>query len=409
MEFQWKAGREPFCVPQSIDYASNINNFDDIKKFQSIPQLDVPKIFAKCMEEDYGFYQDAIHLIPDGEPLEFRPNGGWKIRVAEPYLPEAAKKYVIDSLESGMISSASPAVERLSSILKEIFGVDVAQPCSSGFSSLLLAMQAANIGPGDDVIMPTLTMVAVGNSAHYVGARPIFADNCPENRYNPGWRQIEEVATDKVKAVVICHLYGVPCSDLDLIKVNCESRGWVLIEDISECVGIKDFNGRLLGTTGDFSVASLYVNKIVHGSDGGFVLAKDKRVAARLKSLTNHGFTENFRFVHFEHAINGKINGLGAALACGTLENLGKAIEHRSELAAIYREGLRQWDGIHYKTMPFCGCNDSPWVFGLEVIRHGNKDLAKVRAHNAWHRDKGLFFSSTSSTCICKKRNERDR
>ena len=79
---------------------------------------------------------------------------------------------------------------------------------------------------------------------------------------------------------------------------------------------------RLLGKVGDFAAASMYANKIVHAADGGFVLAKDPKQDSRLWSLVNHGFTKNFHFVHFEKATNSKINGLGAALACGNLDHL---------------------------------------------------------------------------------------
>lgn len=159
---------------------------------------------------------------------------------------------------------------------------------------------------------------------------------------------------------------------MDVIKRMCDERNWKLIEDISEVVGISfnDDSKRLLGTVGDFATASLYANKIVHAADGGFVIAKqdDGTIERRLKSLVNHGFTENFHFVHFENAINAKINGLGAALACGTIPKVAEAIQHHASIASTYRFGLDRVENVtnQLKTMPKCGFYDSPWVFGVE-------------------------------------------
>ena len=147
-----------------------------------------------------------------------------------------------------------------------------------------------------------------------------------------------------------------------LIKKKCKELGLILIEDISEGVGVRDENGQLLGTYGDYACASLYANKIVHGGDGGFVLAQDSGKGPRLLSLVNHGFTPTYHFVHFEPATNAKINGLGAAMACASFDKIDEIIQHRRELAASYRKEL---SGLPLVLMPPCGLGDSPWVFGL--------------------------------------------
>jgi perosamine synthetase len=104
---------------------------------------------------------------------------------------------------------------------------------------------------------------------------------------------------------------------------------------------------------------------MVHGGDGGFVVAKDPRLAARLANLVNHGFTPAFHFVHHEPAINAKMQGLAAALACGCLDQLDFIMEHRAGLAAAYRKALRGHLPPGAMLMPPCGPLDTPWVFGL--------------------------------------------
>uniref|UniRef100_A0A914Q996 Glycosyltransferase 2-like domain-containing protein n=1 Tax=Panagrolaimus davidi TaxID=227884 RepID=A0A914Q996_9BILA len=123
---------------------------------------------------------------------------------------------------------------------------------------------------------------------------------------------------------------------------------------------------KLLGTFGDYACASMYVNKMLHAGDGGFILSKNPSTQTRLQSILNHGFTRSFHFVHFESSINGKINGLGAAVACGVLENFQVIIERRQAIAQWYRESLAEVvTAKEIELMPECGVGDTPWVFGL--------------------------------------------
>ena len=181
--------------------------------------------------------------------------------------------------------------------LQKIFGTPVAQPCCNGFAAIVLALRAACIGSGDDVIIPTFTMIAVPNAVRIVGACPVPVDNA-SGQYNPSIREIEAAATNQTKAVIVAHKYGVPTADIESITALCLQRGWFLIEDISECAGIStttaDGSPRLLGTFGDFACASMYANKILQGGDGAFVLAKDGIHRYRLGSLVNHGFTRSY-------------------------------------------------------------------------------------------------------------------
>lgn len=128
----------------------------------------------------------------------------------------------------------------------------------------MLALQSANVGAGDTVIVPALTMIAVPNAVQFVGARPIFVDVAVDE-YNPSWTQIEAAAIASTKAVIVAHTYGSPVRDIEHIADGCRRRAWVLIEDISECVGIKMQTAtaeRLLGTFGDYACASMYANKV---------------------------------------------------------------------------------------------------------------------------------------------------
>ncbi|KAJ6646499.1 GDP-perosamine synthase [Pseudolycoriella hygida] len=304
--------------------------------------------------------KELLQFAPDREPC--MPVGGWKYRVAEPYLPQRAKQNAMDAIQSGSISSAGFWPREMASRLRALYRYPVAQPCSNGFTALLLAMQVANIGEGDEVILPTMTMVAVPNAVHYLRAKPVFADNSSRDAYNPSWSEYEKEASSRTKCVIVTHTYGVPATDIEEIAKQCKIRGWTLIEDISECVGVIHLTStgerKLLGTFGDFAAASLYANKMVHGGDGGFVIARDANVGKRLASIVNHGFTPSFHFIHFEKSPNAKMNGIGAAIAAGCLDEVETIMEHRSKITQWYRSKL---NNLPIKPMPVCGPKDTPW------------------------------------------------
>ncbi|KAG4074967.1 hypothetical protein HA402_014546 [Bradysia odoriphaga] len=372
-----------------------VTNYNELCPVLRDEKLDVKVMLQNIIDNNSIRLRDLnvinIEFIPDEEPS--MPAVGWKYSVAKPYLPALAMQNVFDSMQSGSISSAGYWPKQLAARLRNLFRCPVAQPCSNGFTALMLAMQAANIGEGDEVIVPTMTMVAVPNAVRYLRGTPVFADNAKDS-YNPMWTDYEKQATSKTKAVIVTHTYGVPASDIEVIQKNCKLRGWILIEDISECVGVmcttSDGCQRLLGTFGDFSISSLYANKIVHGGDGGFVIAKDAGIGKRLASIVNHGFTPRFHFVHFEQAINAKIHGIGAAIASGCFDELEVIMKHRSQLSKWYRRNLRE---LPVKLMPQCGVDDTPWVFGVQCVTKSERTaLRKFMAeHGIETRD--FFFN----------------
>ncbi|XP_055329290.1 uncharacterized protein LOC129581980 [Paramacrobiotus metropolitanus] len=343
---------------------NKIANWTDLSTDEQLATVDIELIVQKAINQSLQVPTELLQFVPDREPP--RPEAGWRYQVSAPYMSDLIKENVAACLNSGSVSSAGFWPKEMIKKLKSLFQVPVAQPCCNGFTSLMLALQAANIGPDDEVIIPSMTMIAVANAVHYVGGTVVFADNA-DSMYNPGWKEIAAVATSKTKAVIVAHTYGVPVHGLESIAAECKQRDWWLIEDISECVGIQyetsTGDRKYLGTFGDFACASLYANKIIHAGDGGFVLAKDPKHAASLASYVNHGFTPSYHFVHFKRSINAKINGIGASVACGCLDEISKITYHRGQLANWYRQALQS---TPLRLMPSCGPQDTPWVFGVE-------------------------------------------
>jgi len=330
--------------------------------------------------------EDRLSYLPqklrDAAPAqEPRPKSGqWRYRVAEPFYTAQGIKDVQSALEEGEISSAASYAQKLSQKVKDFYDVPVAFPVSSGASALIVALLCSDVGPGDQVIVPSLTMVAVANGVKLCGATPIYADNAP-NMLNPSWEEIEAKSTPKTKAVIVCHTYGVAIKDIQRIADKCREKNWFLIEDICEALGNKTSEGKLVGKYCDFACASLYANKLITAGDGGWVHALEEKYHDRLKSLINHGFDPRYHFLHFETAPNAKVNGLGATLACASMEHIPTLIEHRQMLARTYRAGLKNLEP-DMRCMEM-GNEDAPWVFGCEAKSREMKDA--LRNHLGAH------------------------
>lgn len=303
---------------------------------------------------------------PEPKPSE----QGWLYRVLEPYYSRECVDNVTQAMMEGQISSGAAWPRRLAEEICKFYNVPVALPTSSGASALHVALLACNLGPQDHVLVPSFTMVAVANMVKMVGAKPVYCDAAPGS-LNPSTAEILLKATPRTKAVIVCHTYGVACKDIAAIAELCRQKGWWLVEDICEAMGTKADNGELVGTFGDFSVASLYANKPITAGDGGWVHAKERKHHDRLKSLINHGFDPAYHFLHFETAPNAKMNGLGAAFVCSQIKLLTQIMEHRGQLARWYRECLAD--------IPNLRCmeertHDAPWVFGVETADRQTRD-----------------------------------
>ena len=304
--------------------------------------------------------------LPLPEPE--KPSSGWKVSVAQPYISPEAEKSVLTAIRDRTISSATQPVREFEKELKEFFQVPTAKACNSGYSALVLSLKLAGIGPGDEVLMPSLMMVAVPNAVLSVGAKPVSVD-VEAGMYNPSPEQYKEAVTSNTKAVIVTHTYGVPV-DLDGVLEVCDRHNLVLVEDVAESIGTT-YKGELTGVKGDFAAASLYVTKLITSGDGGFVLSKhthwnEANLQERLDSLTNHGFVPKFHFMHFEQSGNYKMAGLAASLITPAVKDIPMLVKNKTKLATWYRQYLSDVPGI--KLMPQSQYGpDAPWVFCVEV------------------------------------------
>ncbi|MFO0961929.1 MAG: DegT/DnrJ/EryC1/StrS family aminotransferase [Phycisphaerales bacterium] len=213
--------------------------------------------------------------------------------------------------------------------------------CANGSDAILLALQALDIGPGDEVVIPTFTFFATAGSVHRLGARPVFADIDPVT-YNVCPRSIEQALSGakKCKVLMPVHLFG-QAADLDAVMAIAKARSLKVVEDCAQAIGTEDVHGRRVGGIGDVGTFSFFPSKNLGGfGDGGIMTTNDDAVGARLKRLRNHGMEP--KYYHQEIGMNSRLDALQAAVLSVKLRHLDAWSAARQKNAAYYDGVLRE-------------------------------------------------------------------
>jgi dTDP-4-amino-4,6-dideoxygalactose transaminase len=217
-----------------------------------------------------------------------------------------------------------------------LVGVPHAVACNSGTDALHLALRAAGIGPGDEVVTPSFTFIATAEAIAYVGATPVFADIDPAS-FNLTAETLERALTPGTRAVIVVHLFG-QCAEMPAIAALCEQRGIVLVEDCAQAIA-ADWGGRQAGAWGDFGCFSFYPTKNLGAyGDAGLVTAREARHDARLRMLRHHGSRQTY--LHEEIGYNSRLDELQAAVLRAKLPHLARFTAARQRHAERYRELL---------------------------------------------------------------------
>jgi dTDP-4-amino-4,6-dideoxygalactose transaminase len=215
-------------------------------------------------------------------------------------------------------------------------GVPHAVACNSGTDALHLALRAAGVGPGDEVVTPAFTFIATAEAIAYVGATPVFADVDP-GTFNLSAASLERALTPGTRAVIVVHLFG-QCAEMPVIAELCRKRGLILVEDCAQAIA-ADWGGTPAGAWGDFGCFSFYPTKNLGAyGDAGLVTTREARYDARLRMLRHHGSRQTY--LHEEIGYNSRLDELQAAVLRAKLPHLARFTAARQKHAARYRELL---------------------------------------------------------------------
>jgi len=290
------------------------------------------------------------------------------IPVNEPLIAKNTLKYVADCVQSGWISSAGSYIQKFEEEFAKYLKVKYAVTTTSGTTALHLALASLGIGPGHEVIIPALTMIAVPYAVLYTGARPAIVDvdrdlfNIdPEKilefiqkgcRFDGRKKILINKKTDRtVKAILPVHLYGHPCP-MDRIMAIAGDYSLRVVEDAAEAHGALFYpnndlqQAQYAGAIGDVGCFSFYANKIVTTGEGGMVVTNDAKVADRARSLKDLAHAPQKRFLHTELAFNYRMTNVQAAIGVAQLEEIEKYIEIKQDMASRYKRLLAGVGGL---------------------------------------------------------------
>lgn len=274
------------------------------------------------------------------------------IPVAEPLLAGNELKYVTDCIETGWISSLGKYVKDFEQQFAAYCGAKYGIATANGTVAIHLLAATLNLGPDDEVIMPSLTYVATANGIRYTGATPVFVDSEAET-WNIDPETVTAAITPRTKAIFGVHLYGHP-ADMDPLREIAAAHNLWLFEDAAEAHGAY-YKGQHTGNLGDASIFSFYGNKIITSGEGGIILTDNEEWAKRAFFLENQGRYSDNPYWHPEIAFNYRMTNVQAAIGLAQFEKIDELIAVRRRNAAHYNQRLSDVAGLRLPP-------DAPWA-----------------------------------------------
>jgi len=277
-----------------------------------------------------------------------------RVPIAVPSLCGKELEYIMDCVTSSWISSKGKYVAAFEEKFSEYLGAKYGVAVSNGTVALHLALATLGIGPQDEVIIPTFTMIAAANAVRYMGAKIVLADS-ELRTWNIDPNKIEKKITGRTKAIMVVHLYGHP-ANMDLIIKIARDHNLYVIEDAAEAHG-AEYKGRKVGAIGDIGCFSFYANKIITTGEGGMLVTNDEELAERARRLRDQAYDMNRRkwLIHTGIGYNYRMTNMQAAIGLAQLERIEIFIKTHRENAKLYNSLLKDIPGI---TLP----PEEPWA-----------------------------------------------
>ena len=316
---------------------------------------------------------ELAEIIPGPEPelqVTMHPIPRFKsaprpriIPVCEPTLTGNELKYVTQCIETNWISSAGRFVDEFEAAFAAACGTRYGIACANGTIALHLALATLGLQPGDEVIIPTFTMIATANAVTYLGARPVLVDSELET-WNLDIDQVEAKITPRTRAIIPVHTYGHPV-DMDALNQIADRHGLWVIEDAAEAHGAR-CRGRPVGSLGAAAAFSFYGNKIITTGEGGMITTDHEQLARLAWNLRDHAFSTERHFWHKLLGFNYRMTNLQAAVGLAQTEQLDQFVASRRAHAALYTEKLRRLPGL--VTPPEAEwATNVYWMYGILV------------------------------------------
>lgn len=297
------------------------------------------------------------------------------IPVNEPLLNGNEKKYLNECIDTGWISSEGPFIKKFEQGMATYVGRKHAIAVTNGTAALEMAVVALGLREGDEVIMPSFTIISCGQALIKAGVKPVLIDS-ELDTFNMKVENIEAKISPKTKAIMVVHIYGLPV-DMDPVLEIAKKYNLKIIEDAAEMHG-QTYKGKKCGSFGDISIFSFYPNKHITTGEGGMVLTDDESIAKRCESLRNLCFNNQKRFVHEELGWNLRMTNIQAALGVAQLERIDEFVAKKRWIGKMYQELLKDIDVAILPTPEKEFADNIYWVFPIVLKDDYSKNGEQV-------------------------------
>lgn len=285
------------------------------------------------------------------------------IPVNEPLLNGNEKKYLMECIDTGWISSEGPFVKKFEEMFAHYIGVKHGIAVCNGTVALEVAMAAIGLSPGEEVIMPTFTIISCALAIVRRGGIPVLVDVEPDT-WCMNINQVKDKITSKTKAIMPVHMYGHPVHMAPLMEL-AEKNGVYIVEDAAQVHG-AEYKSKKCGSFGHINCFSFYANKIITTGEGGMVVTNDDKLAERARLHRNLCFTEGRRFFHEELGGNFRMTNLQAAVGVAQMERIEEFVTIKRKNGAMYNKLLRDIDYLQIPVEKEWAKNVY-WMYGVII------------------------------------------
>ena len=284
------------------------------------------------------------------------------IPVNEPLLDGNERKYLLECIDTGWISSEGPFISRFEKEFAALVGRKHGVAVANGSMALDAGMLALQLESGSEVIMPSFTIISCASAIIRSGCIPVVVDSDPTT-WNMSPEKIEAAITTRTSAIMVVHIYGLPCDMAPILDI-ARRHGLKIIEDAAEMHG-QTYRGKPCGSFGDVSIFSFYPNKHITTGEGGMIVTDFDPIDKKCRELRNLCFNPKKRFVHEDLGWNMRMTNMQAALGVAQLERLSEFVGYKRRIGKLYTELLGDISCIQLplKSTPYA--DNIYWVYGI--------------------------------------------
>jgi len=297
------------------------------------------------------------------------------IPVNRPVLDGNEQRYLVECIETGWISSEGPFVKALETKFSQFMGCAHGIAVCNGSLAIDLALAALRIGPGDEVILPSFTIISCAAAVVRAGAVPVVVDSSADT-WNIDPALIEAKITARTKTIMPVHIYGLPV-DMDPILEIAKKHELFVVEDAAEQHG-QTYKGRPVGSLGDVATVSFYPNKHVTTGEGGMVLTNNAELAERCRRLRNLAFDAERRYIHDELGWNLRMSNLQAAVGVAQLERINEFLRKKRQIGAWYQAHFYGHPLLQLPLERTPYAENLYWVFGVVLDERAPFDATET-------------------------------